>query len=88
MSDWAVFFSNFGCYHWPSADNTLLEMNDSTRKTIERVLAGELDQYRGIVRAFEADVFRVAAPVLGSRSAAEDLTQETFIIAYRRLDSV
>lgn len=39
-------------------------------------LAGGLEQYREIVRAFEADVFRVAAPLLGSRSAAEDVTQE------------
>ena len=62
-------------------------MNDSTCKTIEKVLAGELDQYREIVRLFEADVFRVIAPVLGSRSAAEDVTQDVFIAAYRRLDS-
>ena len=67
--------------------NTLLDMNDSIRATIERVLAGELDQYRGHIRDFETDVFRVAVPALGNRSAADDLTQETFIIAYRRSDS-
>ncbi len=62
-------------------------MNDLTRGIIEKVLAGDLEQYREIVRAFEADVFRTAAPVLGSRSAAEDLTQEVFVAAYERLDS-
>lgn len=62
-------------------------MNDSTRESIERVLAGDLDQYRHIVRTFEADVFRLAAPLLGSRSAAEDVTQDVFVTAYRRLDS-
>lgn len=62
-------------------------MHDSTRKIIEKVLAGDLEPYREIVRKFEAEVFRVAAPVLGSRSAAEDVTQEVFITAYRRLDS-
>ena len=62
-------------------------MHDSIREIIEKVLAGDLEQYREIVRKFEADVFRVAAPVLGSRSAAEDVTQEVFITAYRRLDS-
>ena len=62
-------------------------MNDSTREIIEKVLSGDLDQYRVIVRTFEADVFRLAAPVLGSRSAAEDVTQNVFITAYRRLDS-
>ncbi|MEM9368920.1 MAG: sigma factor, partial [Planctomycetota bacterium] len=62
-------------------------MNDLMPELIARVLAGELDQYREIVRDFEADVFLLAAPLLGSRSAAEDLTQEVFITAYRRLDS-
>lgn len=62
-------------------------MSDPTREIIEKVLAGDLDQYRAIVRAFEADVFRLAAPVLGSRSAAEDVTQDVFLTAYRRLDS-
>lgn len=61
-------------------------MSDSTRDIIQRVLAGELDQYREIIRRFEPDVFRVAAPVLGSRSAAEDAVQEVFISAYRLLD--
>ena len=61
-------------------------MSNSTRDIIERVLAGELDQYRLIVRLFESDVFRVAAPALGSRSAAEDAVQEVFISAYRLLE--
>lgn len=69
------------------ADNHPIDMNHATHELIERVLAGELDQYREIVRTFEADVFRLAAPVLGSRSAAEDVTQDVFITAYRRLDS-
>ena len=62
-------------------------MNNSDREIIENVLSGDLDQYRDIVRKYEADVFRVAAPVLGSRSAAEDVTQEAFVTAYHRLDS-
>ena len=68
------------------ADNILLDMSNSTHEIIERVLAGELDQYRKIVRLFELDVFRVAAPALGSRSAAEDAVQEVFISAYRLLE--
>ena len=62
-------------------------MNETPHELIEKVLAGDLDQYRLIVRIYEADVFRVAAPVLGSRSAAEDVAQEVFITAYRKLDS-
>lgn len=75
------------CYWVGSADNHPIDMNPPTDEIIERVLAGELEQYREIVRRFEADVFRLVAPLLGSRSAAEDVTQEVFITAYRRLDS-
>lgn len=64
-----------------------MEDHDLTREIVARVLSGELEQYREIVRAYEADVFRIAAPALGSRSAAEDVTQEVFITAYRRLDT-
>jgi len=62
-------------------------MSDPTNEIVEKVLAGDLDQYREIVRRFEEDVYRVAAPVLGCRSSAEDVTQEVFIVAYRRLDA-
>ena len=62
-------------------------MDESTQEIIEAVLAGDLDQYRKLVREFEADVYRLAAPILGSRSSAEDLAQEVFIVAYDRLDS-
>lgn len=61
-------------------------MTDDVRRIVESVLAGDLNRYREIVRLFEDDVFRLAVPVLGSRSAAEDVTQEVFISAYRRLD--
>lgn len=61
-------------------------METDTKKLIGRVLAGDLDAYREIVRMFEADVFRAAAPMIGDRTAAEDITQETFLTAYDRLD--
>ncbi|MEM1228735.1 MAG: sigma-70 family RNA polymerase sigma factor [Planctomycetota bacterium] len=62
-------------------------MDDSIHEIIDRVRAGDLDQYRLIVRTFEADVFRLAAPLLGNVNAAEDVAQLAFITAYRRLDS-
>ena len=62
-------------------------MKQPLAATIERILAGDVDQYREIIDAFEADVYRAAAPILGSRNAIEDVTQETFITAYRRLES-
>ena len=74
-------------YPRAAPDNNLVDMTDPNREIINRVLAGELDKYREIVRRFEADVYHIAAPVLGSRSLAEDVTQEVFLTAYRRLDA-
>jgi len=62
-------------------------MEKNSAHLIDRVLAGDLEAYREIVRLFEADVFRVAAPIVGDRAAAEDITQETFLTAYDRLST-
>jgi len=61
-------------------------MCESVSAIIQRVLAGELDQYREIVRIYEADVRRVVSPLIGERAVVEDLVQEAFFAAYRYLD--
>lgn len=61
-------------------------MEDSVPRIVREVLAGNLDQYRLIVRLYEADVYRLAALLTGDRILAEDITQEVFVKAYRLLD--
>jgi len=61
-------------------------MSEILPAIIRRVLAGELDQYREIVRLFEADVRRVVAPMIRDRAAVEDLVQDVFFAAYQHLD--
>lgn len=46
---------------------------------------GDIDAFEAIVRRHQADVYRVAVRMLGSRADAQDVTQETFVRAWRGL---
>jgi RNA polymerase sigma-70 factor (ECF subfamily) len=52
---------------------------------VERRLNGDLAAFNQIVDQYQSQVYNVAARVLGNRTTAEDVTQETFIAAYRAL---
>ena len=52
---------------------------------VERSKAGELEAFNEIVERYRSLVFNTAARILGSRSAADDAAQETFISAYRSI---
>ena len=46
---------------------------------------GDIDAFEAIVRRHQASVYRVALRMLGSRADAQDVTQETFMRAWRSL---
>ena len=52
---------------------------------IRRVLRGDSEAFSELVAAYQKTVYNIALRLLGSREDAEDLTQETFLTAYRRL---
>jgi RNA polymerase sigma-70 factor (ECF subfamily) len=53
---------------------------------VRRVLAGDLGAFAPLVEAYEPTVYALSRSLLGGRTAeAEDISQETFLRAYRRL---
>lgn len=53
---------------------------------IRRIRAGEHQVFRALVDAHQGRVFRVCLNLLGDRARAEDLSQDTFVRAYQKLD--
>ncbi len=52
---------------------------------VVRCQAGDLGAFNAIVERYQSRVFNVTARILGNRATAEDVTQETFISAYRAI---
>lgn len=54
---------------------------------VSQVLAGNRQSYGELVTRYQQSVFNVCYRILGERRDAEDLTQETFIRAYQKLNT-
>ena len=60
-----------------------MELEDS--QLVARSQGGDLAAFNAIVERYQSQVLNVAWRVVGSRASAEDITQETFISAYRAM---
>ena len=60
-----------------------MEIEDAT--LVERSRNGDLDAFNQIVRRYQLRVYNLAARILGDRTAAEDIAQDTFVSAYKAL---
>lgn len=61
-----------------------MEENDSA--VVAQVLAGDRDAFRVVVERHSQSLFRLAYRMTGNEQDAEDVVQETFLRAYRRLN--
>jgi RNA polymerase sigma-70 factor, ECF subfamily len=59
----------------------------SDAELIRRVLAGERERFADLVQRYQASLFRHALGMVGDPDAAADLTQDSLVKAYTRLDS-
>jgi RNA polymerase sigma-70 factor (ECF subfamily) len=61
-------------------------MEKNEEKLISDILAGEADVYAVLVRRYEKPIFNLMLRMTSSEADAVDLTQETFVRAYEKLD--
>lgn len=61
-------------------------MEESDASVVAHVLAGDRDAYRVLVERHSRSIFRLAFRMTGNEQDAEDVVQETFLRAYRRLN--
>jgi RNA polymerase sigma-70 factor (ECF subfamily) len=57
------------------------------RALIARTLAGEDDAFAALVHIHQATVYNIACRLVGQRETAQDLAQETFLRAFKALDT-
>ena len=60
-------------------------MQPDDSELVGRSQVGDLAAFNAIVERYQAQVVNVSARILGDRASAEDVTQETFISAYRSI---
>lgn len=60
-------------------------MDNDINKAVEKVIAGDRDAYWTIVNQYKLMVRSYVASILFNQSDIDDLTQETFITAYKKL---
>src|ERR1043165_594762 len=58
-------------------------MRDPDPRTVQQARAGDLRAFEELVRLYQAEVFRFAWHLTRDRALAEDITQDTFLRAFR-----
>jgi RNA polymerase sigma-70 factor (ECF subfamily) len=58
-------------------------MRDPDPRTVQQARAGDVSAFEELVRLYQAEVFRFAWNLTRDRTLAEDVTQDTFLRAFR-----
>jgi RNA polymerase sigma-70 factor (ECF subfamily) len=68
---------------WQDVDQSAVDVDDATLVT--RARDGDMAAFEMLLRRHSDRVYRLALRMLGDRAEAEDVTQEVFVTAWRRL---
>ncbi len=60
-------------------------MDNAEFTLIQQILAGRRDCYRPLVEKYQKKVFLLANSMIHNTAEAQDIAQETFLLAYRKL---
>ena len=66
----------------------LVDQDDSDQRIIQRVLAGDRDEFTVLITRYSDPLYRHALCMTGSPDVAEDILQLSFIKAYQHLAEV
>ena len=59
--------------------------SSTDQETVNRVLAGDIQQFELLMRRYNQRLYRVARAILGNDADAEDAVQQAYVNAYRHL---
>jgi len=62
-------------------------IQNTDQKYIEQIRSGNVNAYSALVDKYKNMVFTLALRMVGNREEAEEVSQDTFVKAYRKLDS-
>ena len=78
--------SNMSAGGWQLRDTMTLPTTSSDADLLRLMMAGDANAFTLLYRRRQANVFRFALQMCGSRAIAEDVTQEVFIVLMREAD--
>ena len=61
--------------------------SDQADELAQAAQAGDITSFNALVAAYQRQVYNLCLRMLGNAASAEDVTQEAFISAYRRLET-
>jgi RNA polymerase sigma-70 factor (ECF subfamily) len=64
----------------------MVRMDGGDAADVAQALAGDRDAFRALVERHSRTIFRLAYRMTGNEQDAEEIVQDTFLRAYRRLD--
>ena len=66
---------------------TVQSNNDDDSRMVEAVIAGDANAFRGLVENYQGRIYNIIFGMIHNREDALELTQDSFIKAYKKIDT-